>query len=602
MPKPPHIPDTAPFSIQQRAWLNGWLAGLFSGDDDAQGANRDATPQPALEPLLVMYGSQSGTAESLAKEFSKAAAAHGFEPRTLELNNYASVELAKEKRLAIITSTWGEGDPPDNAVEFWNFIRSEDAPRLDQLSYSLLALGDSNYEEFCGAGRRFDDRLSELGAKRIYDRVECDVDYEEPAQEWMTSVWTEFKKTTNGANGSQESSIVSEPDAKSGSDNGNGNGAKLEIFSRKNPFPAKLTVNRVLNAEGSAKETRHFEISLAGSGLSYEVGDALGVWPTNCPDAVEHTAKALGHPLDSSVTREDGDAETLRDALTHRCDISTPPRSFLVEVSRRTTDNALAELLQTANKARLNEYLEGRDIADVLHDYPDAKFRPQEFVGLLRKLSPRLYSISSSLKAHPNEVHLTVGAVRYEAHGRTRKGVCSTFLSDRVSETDTIPVYVQPSHGFKPPTDGDTPMIMVGPGTGIAPFRAFLEERSATKAQGGNWLFFGDQRAATDFLYRDELEAWRDQELLTRFDTAFSRDQTEKIYVQDRMRENAEELWKWLQKGAHFYVCGDAKRMAKDVDAALQSVIASAGGLSAEEASDYVKQLKKEKRYQRDVY
>jgi sulfite reductase (NADPH) flavoprotein alpha-component len=374
------------------------------------------------------------------------------------------------------------------------------------------------------------------------------------------------------------------------------------LWSRTNPFPARLATNRCLNAAGSAKDTRHLEIDLNGSGLEYEVGDALGVLPTNCSALVVELLAVLNCTGEEAVPNPSGGETSLRDALLHHYHITQTGTKFVAAVADRCKDESLRALLEPTRKPDLDKYLYGREVIDFLLQFPTAKFSPAEFVGLLRKLQPRLYSISSSLKAHPGQVHLTVGTVRYESHGRMRKGVCSTFLADRVQKETNVPVFVQRSHGFRLPVDGAKPIIMIGPGTGIAPFRAFVEERRAVGAKGKNWLFFGDQQAACDFLYREELETMLKENSLARLDTAFSRDQQEKIYVQHRMLEHAGELWSWLEDGAHVYVCGDAKRMAKDVDAALHEAIQKAGAKSAEQAAEYVAKLKSEKRYQRDVY
>jgi sulfite reductase (NADPH) flavoprotein alpha-component len=487
----PFIPEGAPFSPEQRAYLNGFLAGLFSKAPVAS-----APPPAPLKPLTILFGSQTGNAESLAKRLADEAGKAGFAPTIHDMAQYPQPQLAGEKRVLVITSTYGDGEPPDNAKAFWSFLQNG-APRLDGVEFSVLALGDTNYPKFCQHGKNIDARLEELGAKRIFERVDCDVDFEEGFGKWVTGVL--------GAPGGR--ALPASPET---------------TYSRQHPFPARLLTNRKLTGDGSAKDVRHFELAMD---LPYEVGDALGVWPKNDPALVEEFARRL-----------DGDA------------------------------TGLAE----------------RELARV--DVPKEKAPAAEFMAKLKKLQPRLYSISSSPKAHPGQVHLTVSVVRHP-----RNGVCSTYLAERAGEV--VPVFVQPNRNFKLPADGATPIIMVGPGTGIAPFRAFLEERRAVGATGKSWLFFGDQHAATDFLYRDELAP-------TRLDTAFSRDQAEKIYVQHRMLEHAGELFAWLEDGAHFYVCGDAKRMAADVDAALREVVRRAG----RDADEYVARLQAERRYQRDVY
>ena len=597
----PYIPSSAPFTPEQRAWLNGYLAGLFAdanlGEPGATSRSQSAPAKPA-DPLLVLYGSQSGSAEGLAKKFAKEATTKGFAPRVMELNAAAKLDLTQEARAVIITSTWGDGEPPDNATEFWSHISAEAAPKLANLNYSVLALGDKNYSEFCGAGKKFDERLETLGAKRIHPRVDCDLDYEALAKGWMDSVWPALIATSTGSE-----SVASEP---ANSPNGPSPAADSPIasttYSRTNPFPARLITNRKLTGVDSGKDTRHFEISLQDSGLTYEVGDALGVMPQNCPALVDEIIRALGCDGEEGVTEPSGKETSLRSALLRNYQITKPGSSLLQLIADKAGDEELKSLLEPSRKADLDKFLYGREVIDVLLRCGAAKFAPKEFVGLLAKLQPRLYSISSSPKAHPGEVHLTIAAVRYESHGRARKGVCSTFLADRVEADTPVPVFVQTSHGFRIPADGSKPIIMIGPGTGIAPFRAFLEERRAIGATGKNWLFFGDQKAASDFLYREQLEGMLAEGSLTRLDTAFSRDQAEKIYVQTRMMEQAAELWRWLEDGAHLYVCGDAKRMAKDVDAALHEIIQNAGGKTADEAKAYVAKLKSDKRYQRDVY
>jgi sulfite reductase (NADPH) flavoprotein alpha-component len=581
----PYIPETAPFTAEQRAWLNGFLAGLCADSPGSAAAPAPAASSKPAEPLLFLFGSQTGTAEGLAKRLARESEQRGFAPTILPLNDYEKANLPVAKKAVIISSTWGDGDPPDNATNFWSWLSADAAPRLENLHYAVLGLGDKNYSEFCGASKKFDTRLEALGARRLLPRGECDVDYETAANAWSKSLW--------------ETIATPAPAAPATALNGRG-ASPGPTWSKNNPFPARLLSRRLLNRTGSAKEVYHHEINLEGSGLAYEAGDALGVVARNCPGLVDSLLAALKCSGDEPMSLGQ-ETVTLREALTRHYDIAKPPGDVLAAVAKAAPRSELAALLAPDRAEELKKWLWGRDLLDVLSLAP-APFPWGELLPMLRKLAPRLYSISSSPKAHPGQVHLTVAAVRYSAGGRERKGVASTFLAERLGPDEPVGVFVQPSHGFKLPASGDTPVIMVGPGTGVAPFRAFLEERQATGSKGRNWLFFGDQRYTTDFLYEEQLTAWLKSGHLSRLDLAFSRDQPEKIYVQDRMMERAGELWSWLQDGAHFYVCGDASRMAKDVDAALRKVFEVAGGASPEDAAAGVARLKSEKRYQRDVY
>lgn len=374
-------------------------------------------------------------------------------------------------------------------------------------------------------------------------------------------------------------------------------------YSRKNPFPATLTTNRLLTLEGSEKDTRHLELSLAGSGLHYEVGDSLGVFPSNDPELVEEILQVLGFSGEEIVPTPDGENAPIRHALLKSYILTEPSKQLLQACAEKDSGaEFLRDMLDPDFKSELDKYLWGRGVIDPLVEFDAARFTPEEFVGLLRKLQPRLYSIASSQKAVGEAVHLTVATVRYESFGRPRKGVCSTFLAERAGGPGAVPVFVHSAKHFRLPEDPATPIIMVGPGTGVAPFRAFLQERAATGASGPSWLFFGEQRSRSDYFYQEEFEGWLASGVLTKLSTAFSRDQDYKIYVQHRLAENARELWEWLEQGAYFYVCGDANRMAKDVDKALHDLIAKEGGKTEEEATAYVAELKKAKRYRRDVY
>jgi sulfite reductase (NADPH) flavoprotein alpha-component len=578
------IPETAPFNQEQRLWLNGYMAGLLAGKNyvpaDQNGSEKNST----TIPLLVLFGSQTGTAEKLAKQIAKESKIFGCNSRVMDAAEHAKIDWSKETNLLVVTSTYGDGDMPDNAQNFWEWLQADAAKALSHLSFSVLALGDTNYEQFCAAGKKIDARLEALGAKRIHPLADCDLDYEAKAKNWREGVL----KIVGQASSLPQ---ISEHKSETGK-------MPVLLFNRENPFPARLLTNRKLNANGSQKETRHFEISLEGSKLDYEVGDALGVFPANCSELVADILRALNFNGEESVKLSDGEFP-LRKAFVDKLDITKPSPELLKFIAEHNA--TLRELLAPERKDDLKKFLWGREIIDLLLATPDAKCSPAEFVALLKKLATRLYSIASSPKAHAGQVHLTVSIVRYESHGRARKGLASTFLADRAAE-NPIPVFVQTSHGFRLPTNSDTPIIMVGPGTGVAPFRAFLHERRAVGAKGKNWLFFGEQHVATDFYYRDELEKMFSDGHLTKLSTTFSRDQAEKIYVQHRMLEYADELWSWLENGAHFYVCGDASRMAKDVDDALHKIVETAGNKNADNAKAYVAKLKTDKRYQRDVY
>jgi sulfite reductase (NADPH) flavoprotein alpha-component len=585
----PFIPDSAPFTPEQRAWLNGFFAGMFSRSSVAQPAALNSSSAPSLVPLTILFGSQTGTAEGLAKRAAKEAGKRGFAATVLDMAQTDAAKLASEKNVLVITSTYGDGEPPDNAKALHTQLSTVDS-KLPNLRFSVCSLGDTNYTQFCKCGEDFDKYFERLGAARVSPRVDCDLDYEEKFSGWLNTALGALADTA-GAAPRSDASAPRETNPLTGTAPASVLPDEIASgYSRSNPFPALLLASRNLNATGSAKQVHHVEFDLASSGLVYEAGDALGVFPHNCPALVEEVLGALGCDGEEAVPAPDGSTTSLRRALTEVYDLGKPSPALLELYGGNTAGNG-------------NTAVALHHVVDVILSRPDLKLAPTDFVRSLKKLQPRLYSISSSPRAHAGQVHLTVGAVRYDLHGRPRKGVCSTFLADRAAPGGSrVGVFVHSNKAFRPPANGDTPMIMVGPGTGIAPFRAFLHERKATGARGKNWLFFGDQCAATDFLYRDELDAAVREGVLTRLDTAFSRDQAQKIYVQHRMLEQAAELYAWLEAGAHFYVCGDASRMAKDVDAALHTVIERAGGKTAEQAAAYVQALKSAKRYARDVY
>lgn len=503
------------------------------------------------------------------------------------MGDYKLPQLKTEQNLLIIVSTYGEGDPPDNAKELHEYLFSKRAPALKQTHFAVLGLGDSSYEFFCKTGVDFDRRLEELGATRIHQRVDCDVDFEPAAEAWMDAVLNELAKRVETKSQSASLSLPAFTDA------------TASIYSRKNPFPAVLLDNIVLNGRGSIKETHHVELSLEDSGLTYEPGDALGVYPTNAPDVTDDLLQSLHFNREEPI-EVDGKNITLYEALFRHYEVTTITRPMMQKYALLAKTKKLDQLLDDNHKKELKDYLYGREIVDLIIDFPVGDLSPQAFLECLRKLPPRLYSIASSLKQHPDEVHLTIAAVRYQSYGRNRKGVGSTYLADRIGEGATLPVYIDRNNNFKLPTDPATPIIMIGPGTGIAPFRAFVEEREAVGASGKNWLFFGDQHFQTDFLYQAEWQRYLKNGALTRMNVAFSRDQEQKIYVQHLMAEHGKELYAWLQEGAYLYVCGDEKRMAHDVHEALLKIVTSESSL--DKAKDYVATLPKEKRYQRDVY
>ena len=580
MTKVPYIPADAPFSGEQKTWLGGFLAGLHSRLMVGGGqAAPNAAPVEA-KPIDIIYGSQPGTAEILATDAAEKARAIGFHPRVAEMDEVEMEHLAGMQNLLVVVSTYGEGEMPDNAHQFWEALSANTAPRLESLNYGVLALGDTSYEHFCQAGKLVDTRLEQLGAKRLGDRVDCDIDYEELAEAWIGAIMPDPGKVATA----ETVAAPIESKAKSG-------------YGRKNPYVSTMRDNRNLSGVKSAKEIRHISFDLGDSGMAYEAGDALGVMPVNAPDLVQNWLDRLGAKTDTDIG-----GVPLDQQLTTGLEIMTPSREMIRAVEKRACHDELTHVVSNGDKEALENFLWGMDALDLLNLNPELKFDPAEVVSWLKPLQHRAYSISSCPKAHEGEVHLTVAAVRWMHKNRSHRGVCSTFLADHVPEGASAGIFMSPNKSFRVPQDDSVPMIMVGPGTGIAPFRAFLEERRERGATGANWLFFGDQHRADDFIYQDEIGAFSESGLLTRLDLAFSRDQAEKIYVQHRMTENGKDLFGYLEEGGHFYVCGDATRMAKDVDAALHHIIETQGGMTPEAATDYVNRLKRDKRYLRDVY
>ena len=586
----------ATMTPDQSSWLCGYLAGVNASQaaGTAQAAPVGAAPATdAKENVTVLFGSQTGNSEGVAGQLVEALKEKGVSAEMADMATYKPRKLKDEKNLCVVVSTHGEGDPPDTAMDMHAFLHGKRAPKMDGCSFSVLALGDTSYEQFCQTGKDFDTRLAELGATRIVDRVDCDVDYEEKAEAWIAELAEKLAEKQGNAAASPTSpaGLAAAPVAASAS-------APATTYSKKNPFPSPLLERINLNGRGSAKQTVHLELLLEGSGLTYQPGDALGVCPVNDPEYVDEMIDSLGANADEEVVTSRG-IENFRDALMSTFEITNITRPFLRAYAEAAESKELSSLLE--DRDRQNEWILGREIIDVLKTYPVKGLPTAEFLEMLRKLPPRLYSIASSLNAHPDEVHLTVGVTRYESHGRKRKGVCSTYLADRVALDETLRVYVDANKNFKLPASVDTPIIMVGPGTGIAPFRAFVEERELLGG-GKNWLFFGEQHFTSDFLYQTEWQQWLKEGVLSRMDVAFSRDQADKLYVQHRMHEKARDLYAWLEEGAHFYVCGDESRMAHDVHQALIDIVKAQGGKSDEEATAYVKQLQKDRRYQRDVY
>lgn len=569
------------FSPLQLAWASGYLAAKSEQGQVGTLPSVEALPE---QTLTILYASQTGNAKGVACKVHEQALAQGISAQLVNVADFKPKSLKNETHLLVVASTNGEGEPPDDAIEFHEFLASKKAPKLDSLQFSVLSLGDSSYEFFCQTGKDFDERLAALGAKRITDRVDCDVDYEDEASQWINTILPQVKDTlSSGAS----AAVVNLPTA-----------GAVSIYNKQNPYEAELIVSQKITGRDSAKDVRHVEIDLEGSGLTYQAGDALGVWFENDVKLVDEVIGLLSLNADEIVTVGD-DTLPLKQALVARCEITQTAPGFVENWANISGDEPLIALSEDKNALR--EFASNHQVVDVIRQAP-ASVVAQDFIDLLRKITPRLYSIASSQAEVEEEVHLTVGVVQYEKDEQQRFGGASGFLANQLEEGGKVKVFVEHNDNFRLPADGNTPVIMIGPGTGIAPFRAFMQQRDAQEATGDNWLFFGDQTFTQDFLYQVEWQGYLKSGLLSKLSLAFSRDQAEKIYVQHRMQQQGAELYQWLERGAHIYVCGDQTRMAKDVHAALIDIVAEHGNKSAEDAEDYVKNLRSAKRYQRDVY
>ena len=576
----------------QLTWVSGYVAGMAAAQGGAvapQAAAPVAAGAANAPTLTILVGSQTGNAMGVAKGFQAQAEAAGYTSKLISMADYKPRSIKGETHVAVFVSTHGEGDAPDDAIEFHEFLGGKKAPKLDGLKYAVLGLGDSSYEFFCQTGKDFDERLGKLGGKAIVPRQDCDVDYEDAAKAWGEQLVAALKDDFAAAGTHDVVTVQSGVAAPSGAG---------QVYTKKSPFKATLIEAQKITGRDSVKDIRHIEISLEDSGIQYRAGDALGIWFKNSGELVAEFLELTG--LSGSEEVKVGDATvSLSEALTSKLELTLSYPTFVKAYQEATGSEGLAALME--DKAQLRTYLSERQLIDIVREHP-AKIDAQAFADAFRPLTPRLYSIASSQDEVEEEVHLTVAHVDYEAFGKRHQGGASGFLCERLEEGAEVEVYIEKNDHFRLPENGDTPVIMVGPGTGIAPFRAFMQERDAQGAEGKNWLFFGNPNFTQDFLYQVEWQGYVKSGLVDKITLAFSRDQKEKIYVQHRLTENGKEVWEWLEAGAHFYVCGDATHMAKDVEAALVSIIQEHGGKSEEDAKAYIVALRKAKRYQKDVY
>ena len=575
---------TTDFTPTQLAWVSGYFWGVLNQQSGAAVAE----PAPAAEvpTITLISASQTGNARRVAEALRDDLLAAKLNVKLVNAGDYKFKQIAAEKLLVVVTSTQGEGEPPEEAVALHKFLFSKKAPKLDGTAFAVFGLGDTSYEFFCQSGKDFDSKLAELGAERLLDRVDADVEYQTAAAEWRARVVEVLKARAPVAAPAQLAT------------SGAVNDIHTSPYTKEAPLSATLSVNQKITGRDSEKDVRHIEIDLGDSGLRYQPGDALGVWYQNDPQLVKELVELLWLKGDEPVT-VDGKTLPLAEALEWHFELTVNTATIVENYATLTRSESLLPLV--GDKAQLQQYAAATPIVDMVRFSP-AQLDAEALIGLLRPLTPRLYSIASSQAEVESEVHVTVGVVRYEIEGRARAGGASSFLADRVEEDGEVRVFIEHNDNFRLPANPETPVIMIGPGTGIAPFRAFMQQRAADGAQGKNWLFFGNPHFTEDFLYQVEWQSYVKEGLLTRIDLAWSRDQQQKVYVQDKLREQGAELWRWINDGAHIYVCGDANRMAKDVEHTLLEVIAEYGAMDAEAADEFLSELRVERRYQRDVY